>query len=63
MVEGVIRGLIILCVLVAAVFIVLWVIGQLGLAIPSMVVTIIWIIVALIALLILWRIVSPYVNL
>lgn len=53
--ETIIRGLISLCLLVLAVFIAIWVIGALGIALPPMVIQIVWIIVALIAILIFYR--------
>ena len=62
MIEAVIRFLIGLCLLVAAVFLVLWVIAAIGLAIPAMVVKILWIVVALIALLWLFRLLRPYAG-
>ncbi len=55
MVESLIKALIILCIVVACVFLVLWVLGQLGITLPAMVVNVIWIIVVLLALLFLWR--------
>ena len=60
MIEAVIRFLIGLCLLVAAVFLVLWVMSSIGIAIPYMVVKIIWVIVALIAILMLVRLLRPY---
>jgi len=60
MIEAVIRFLIGLCLLVAAVFLVLWVMASIGIAIPYMVVKIIWVIVALIAILMLVRLLRPY---
>lgn len=60
MIEAVIRFLIGLCVLVAAVWLVLWVLGSIGVALPLVIVRIIWIIVALIALLMLFRLLRPY---
>lgn len=53
--EAIIRGLISLCLLVLAVFVVIWVIGALGIGIPPQVLKIIWIIVALIAILMIYR--------
>lgn len=61
--EGVIIALIQLCVLVAIVYVVFWVIGQLGIALPPQVVNIVWIIVALVALLFLFRNVLPGLGL
>lgn len=60
MVEAVIKFLITICVVVACVFLVLWVVAQLGIIIPAMVVKIIWIIVALLVILFLIRLLRPY---
>lgn len=62
MIESVIRFLIGICLLVAAVYLVLWVLTAIGLLIPAMVVKIIWIVVALIALLWLFRLLRPYAG-
>ncbi len=62
MAEAIIRGLIGLCLLVAAVWLVLYVVGMLGIMIPPMVVTIVWIIVMLIAVLILIQMLRPYIG-
>ncbi len=53
--ETLIRALISLCLLVLAVIIVFWVLGILGVVLPGMVETIIWVVVGLIALLYLYR--------
>ena len=55
MVESVIMMLIYLCLLVAVVYLVIFVLGQLGIAIPQPIMNIIWVIVLLVALLILWQ--------
>jgi len=55
MIESVIIALIYLCVIIAVVWLVIWVLGQLGIPIPAMVMKIIWVIVVLLALLYLWR--------
>jgi hypothetical protein len=62
MIEAVIRGLIAICLAVAAVVLILWVLAQLGIALPSMVVKILWIIVALIVLLWLFRLLRPHAG-
>jgi len=62
MIEAVIRALIAICVVALAVFLIIWVLGALGLALPAMVVKILYIIAALIAVLILWRILSPVIG-
>jgi len=55
MVEQVIMMLIYLCLLVGVVYLVIYVLGQLGIAIPPPLMNIIWVIILLIALLILWQ--------
>jgi hypothetical protein len=59
MVEAVIMGLIYLCLLVLVVYVILWVLEQIGIALPPQVVKIIWVIVALVALLIIVQTVLP----
>jgi hypothetical protein len=60
MVEAVIKFLVTICLIALCVFLVLWVLAALGVALPPMVVKIIWIIVALIAVLFLVRMLRPY---
>lgn len=55
MIESVIIALIYLCIFVAVVWLVIWVLGQIGIPIPSMVMKIIWVIVVLLMLLYLLR--------
>ena len=59
MIESVIYALIYLALLVLVVYVVLWVLGELGIALPPQVVKIIWIIVALVAILIIVQTVLP----
>ena len=59
MIEAVIYGLIYLALLVLAVYVILWVLGELGVSLPPQVVKIIWLIVALVALLIIVQAVLP----
>jgi hypothetical protein len=59
MIEAVIYGLIYLALLVLAVYIILWVVGELGITLPPQVVKIIWVIVVLVALLIIVQAVLP----
>lgn len=58
MLETVIRALISLCLIVLCVYLVLWVLAQLGITLPAIVIQILWIIVVLVAILYLFRIVS-----
>lgn len=62
MIEAVIRALIYVLCLVACVFLVVWVLAEIGLGIPPMVVKILWIIVALVAILILFRLLRPHAG-
>ncbi len=62
MVEAVIRALIYILCLVACVFLVLWVFASVGIALPAMVIKIVWIIVALLCLLVLFRLLQPYAG-
>ena len=55
MIESIILFLIYLCLIVAVFWLVLWVLGQLGVPIPAQVVKIGWVIVALVCILILYR--------
>ena len=62
MVENVIFLLIYICVLVGLVFLVQWVLAQLGIAIPEMVMKVFWVIVVLIVILLCWRALSPLIG-
>lgn len=59
MIESVILGLIYLCLLVICVYLIIWVLQQIGIAIPENVMKIIWVILVLVAVLILVRTVLP----
>ncbi len=63
MVEAVITLLIYIALVVGLVWLVIWVLGELGVALPPPVVKVIWVIAVLIILLLLWRIVGPAVHL
>jgi hypothetical protein len=64
MVESVITLLIYICVLVALAWLVIWVVTEiLGLPIPPRVVQIIWVIVALVVILLVYRAVAPHLGL
>lgn len=60
MLEAVIRFLITICLIALCVFLVIWVLGAIGIVLPPMVVKIIWIIAALVAVLFLVRLLRPY---
>lgn len=60
MLEGVITALIYICVLALVIYLVLWVLETVaGVGIPAKVVQIIWIVFALVAILILVRLLLP----
>ena len=60
--EALIRALIYLCCVALCFFLVIWVLGMLGLALPIMVITILKVIFVLIAILILVRLFMPYAG-
>jgi hypothetical protein len=59
MFEALIRALIMLCLIVAAFFIALWVFAQLGIVLPAIVITIAKVILVLICILYLYRMLKP----
>lgn len=59
MIEAVITTLIYLCVLAIIVYLVIYVLGRIGIVIPPQIVTILWVIVMLVALLMIVRLVLP----
>lgn len=63
MLESLITALIYIAVLVLAVYIVIWFLGQIGIAIPDQIMKIIWVIVVLFVLLILVTRVLPGMGL
>jgi hypothetical protein len=62
MVEAVIRALIYICVIVLLFFLIVWVLATIGVHVPPMVLTILQVILALICVLILWRLFAPWVS-
>jgi hypothetical protein len=60
--EALVRALIYICFIALAFFLCLWVLGSLGLAIPSMVVAILKVIFVLVAILILARLFAPFLS-
>jgi hypothetical protein len=60
--EAVIRALIYLCCIALAFFLCVWVLGQLGVALPYMVINILKVIFVLVAILILVRLFWPIVS-
>ena len=57
MLEAIISLLIYVCLLALVIYVVIWVLGQIGIALPPQVVKILWVIVALVVLLMLVRLV------
>jgi hypothetical protein len=62
LIERVIRALIYIAVLVLCVFLIFWFLSAIGLLIPFMVERIVWVIVALIAILVLVRLFWPLLG-
>jgi len=62
MVENVIFLLIYIALLVGLVYLVLWVLGKLGLEIPPMLLNVLWVIVVLVVILLCWRALSPFIG-
>lgn len=60
--EALIRALIYICFMVLAFYLCIWVLGALGLAVPYMVLNVIKVILVLVAVLILFRLFSPWVT-
>jgi hypothetical protein len=64
MVESVILLLVYLCLLALCVWLVLWVLESIiGIALPPKVVQILWVIVALVAILLIYRSLAPHLHL
>lgn len=59
MFESIIMLLIYICLVVGACWLVIWVLGQLGVSLPDQVVKIFWVIVVLIVILLLYRMLAP----
>lgn len=59
MVETIITLLIYIAVVVGVCYLVIWVLGMLGIALPERVIQVFWVIVVLIVILLLWRALAP----
>jgi hypothetical protein len=59
MIETVVYALIYLALIVLAVYVVLWVLGELGIVLPPQLVKILWVMVALVAILIIVQTLLP----
>lgn len=62
MFEQLILLLIYVALVVGAAYLVLWVLGQLGVPLPANVVKVFWVIVVLIVVLLLWRAIGPAIS-
>lgn len=62
MFESIIMLLIYIALVVGAAFLVIWVLGQLGVPLPPNIVKVFWVIVVLIIILLLWRILGPALS-
>jgi hypothetical protein len=62
MVEAVIRALLYLCVIALSYFLIIWVLGEIGIMIPVMVLHILMVMFVLVAILVLWRLFAPRFN-
>ncbi len=63
MVEAVITLLIYICLVVGLVWLVIWVLQQIGVALPEPVIKVAWVIAVLIIILLLYRTLSPVLHL
>ncbi len=54
--------LIYICLVVAACWLVIWVLGQIGVPLPGQVIKILWVIVGLICLLLFWQLIGPAIS-
>lgn len=59
MFEHIIILLIQICLVVAACWLIIWVLGKLGVELPERVVQILWVVVVLIVILLLYRMLAP----
>ena len=59
---SVIRALLYLCCLALAFYLIVWVLGEIGIILPAMVLHILMVMFVLIAILVLWRLFSPFVG-
>lgn len=59
MIESVIMMLIYLCLLAIAVYLIIWVLGEIGIVIPPQTMKLLWVIVVLLAILMIVRVMLP----
>ncbi len=62
MFESLVTLLIYICLVVGGAFLVIWVLGQIGVPLPAQVIKIFWVIVALIIILLLYRMIGPALS-
>lgn len=62
MVGAVIRALIYLCGLALVFYLVVWVLAEIGLVLPFMVIRIIGVMLVLVAILVLWNLFAPWIS-
>lgn len=62
MIEAVIVLLIQLCLLALVVYLALWVLEKIGLHLPAQVIQILWVIVGLVAVLLILRVILPFLG-
>lgn len=60
--DAIIVTLIYICIVVAACWLVIWVLGMIGVPLPPQVVKIFWVIVALICILLIWHMIGPALS-
>jgi len=63
MVESVIMLLIYICLVVGLVWLIIWVLGQIGVPLPDMVIKVAWVIAVLIIILLTYRMLAPVLRL
>jgi hypothetical protein len=62
MIEAVISGMIVLCLIALAFYLIEWVLSAIGLGLPAPVVTILKVILILVAIAVLWNMFSPMIG-
>ncbi len=62
MFESIIMLLIYLCLFALVVYLVLWVLGEVGITIPPRVMQLFWVIVVLVAILLVFKMIAPHLG-
>jgi hypothetical protein len=60
MFEAIIRALLYICGIALCYFLIIWVLGEIGIMIPAMVLKILLVMLVLVCILVLWRLFSPF---